>query len=289
MDEIANYVQGFSLNIDFKTSVSTYKKLIDYSKNVCYVDYDYGKASGFVLGTLKNTDDGKDYVLIMTACHVLNGELHREKLGIKHCWENDKSGYVAFDYDEKHGEPTKWPMAKDKIIMEDEGLDFAVLALDPEAKPQVNPKVNLPDKEGLGKHVALKYKPSKDEVLHLVGHPAGKEKTIDHLFVMTNADTEAMLIAKKMEYLGDPNKMYYHCRSFEGASGSPYFQGDRLIGLHSGGVWLTIESNQGISDMEVGVPMCVILTRMLEIIKTSENPKLDENGFYMLFPNCPKL
>ena len=282
--DISNYLQHFSLDIDFKETVKTHKKLMELSGYVCKIKHFCGSATGFVLGTTCDTDSHKTYVCVMTACHALRGEPHRKTKGLKDSWDNGDSGFVAFDFEAMKEGYTVLPILKDMVVMEDENLDFAVLLLD----PRYEPEKHIPSKEGLGKYVALQYTLSDREALRLIGHPGGLEKILDHLFVVVDAKAQAKIITKRNEFLGDHNKMKYHCRSFEGASGSPYFQGDRLIGMHSGGIWLTVRNDQRMSDIEYGVPMDAILQKMLEIIKCSEQTTLNEEGFYTLFPHYPK-
>ena len=291
--DISNYLQHFSLDIDFKETVKTHKKLMEHSAYVCYIEHSYGSATGFVLGTTCHTVSRKTYVTVMTACHVLRGEPHREIKGLKDSWDNGNSGFVAFNFEAKNEGYTNLPILKD-VVMEDKDLDFAVLVLDPDFEPEKH----IPSKEGLGKTVALQYTLSDREALRLIGHPGAEKKILDHLFVVKDAISEAKIITKRNGYFEykeqteepceDRYKMYYHCRSFKGASGSPYFQGDRLIGMHSGGMWLPFIDDQRITDIEYGVPMHAILTRMLEKIKSSEKPTLNEEGFYTLFPHYPK-
>ena len=283
VNKISKFVEGFSNHVDVSTSVESLEKLLFYSKSVCRILYpDAGQATGFIIGSV--TQNGEDIILIMTNHHVLDG--------ICKGWRRSQVTKVNFDYTNRDTSPSFVTVIENCVFVKDSRLDFAVIGVKPKDLPE-----SMSDFQNLGGLFDPEYDLVGKSVLQLVGHPKDRVKRVDQLVLVTDPESELLTAIRNIdnfdpskmvnkEFVKDPTKIHYHCRSFEGSSGSPVFGGGNLVALHVAGIWLNREEKQNnrYSNLEVGIPMDLIVQCIYEKIRSGD-AYLQEEDIGRLFPH----
>ena len=280
--EVYSRVEKFSCNADCRTSVNSMKRLSGhYAKSVCRILLPgSGTATGFYLGSVEQ--DNKNILLVMTNHHVVNSEY-----GIRAGWKEGKTTRVDFDYTDNDVNSRRCDVEHDKIYIEDKDLDFAIIGMCDTTE------VHMSGRRKLGELVKSDYMLPDKPVLHLVGHPGKNFKIIDVLFVVTDPKSELIIMASNTLNKGKtgvkPKHLYfYHCKSFNGASGSPLFKEKQLIGMHCSGFYRVKKNKEKEKEsyIEMGIPMILICQKMLKMIEEGNSGcLLRKEDFQSLFPN----
>ncbi|KAL6118225.1 fam111a [Pungitius sinensis] len=263
-------------------------KLMELGKSVCKVIVNEVQGTGFVL-----FDN-----FILTNAHLLKGWIEEGKL---------KEGievYFTFNFvePEPHTEYHYFELAKRDICYSEDGLDYAILEINPQVK--VNPNSTTTAEQIKVPPGLLKRFGPKPPDGHgcILGHPAGGLKKMDPICIIEKENREQAVISnlgnhKDDEFVlhvirnginNDPlaDVISYNTFMYHGASGSPVFDTrGKVFGLHTAGFHHEFDKSKD-SLIEFGQPLLNIFQDFVrklneELLKRVEeeaqgNPDLEK-------------